>query len=139
MINLDEFNDLVPKMGRGASDHTRISITPTACRIILSKADYDTLHKYFGSTVNVKYSSDMQVFAFMRGADKRVGSNSRDIHIKSLDSKLKDTFGEAIWNIYYDCSMDNDETGSAVFVLRANGKKEFHADATIRRLKDGRA
>lgn len=135
MIDLNDFNDLVPKTGRGAADHTRITITPTMCKFILSRSDYDKLHKYFGSTVNVKYSSDMQTFVFTRGADKRVGSQNRDLHIKTLGPKLMEQFGEAVWNIYYDCSMDNDEKGTAVFVLRHNGRKEFHSDATIRRLK----
>ena len=135
MIDLNDFNDLVPKTGRGAADRTRITITPTMCKFVLSKSDCDKLRKYFGSTVNVKYSSDMQTFVFTRGADKRVGSQNRDLHIKTLAPKLMEQFGEAIWNIYYDCSMDNDEKGAAVFVLRHNGRKEFHSDATVRRLK----
>lgn len=135
MIDLAEFNDLIPKNGHGASDYTRISITNTMCKIILSKRDYEKLTKYFGSTVSIKYSPDLKTFVLVKGIDKRVGSMNRDIHLQTLKESLQETYGGAIWNIYFDTSMDNDRNGNAVFVLNHNGRKEFHADATIHKLK----
>lgn len=135
MIDLAEFNDLIPKNGHGASDYTRISITNTMCKIILSKRDYEKLTKYFGSTVSIKYSPDLKTFVLVKGIDKRVGSMNRDIHLQTLKESLQETYGGAIWNIYFDTSMDNDKNGNAVFVLTHNGRKEFHADATIHKLK----
>lgn len=135
MIDLSEFNDLVPNMGRGAADQTRISVTETSCRIIFSKKDYDLLVKYFGVKVNVKYNADLSTIVVVRGADRRIGSMNRDISIAAMRERLQKVYGGAIKNIYFDTAMDNDQNGTAVFVLRHNGRKEFNLDATVRKLK----
>ena len=139
MINLNEFSDLVPKSGRYSTNTTYIKLTDSQCSLVLGKSDYEQVTKYLGNTVNIKVNGDLSILVLTKGADRRIGSVGRDLSVTSIKERPKQIFGESIKAIYFECGWDEDETGRKVYVLRYNNRKEYAADATIRRLKDGRA
>lgn len=135
MIDLEEFSDLVPRHGRYGNDMTYITITDARCHVVLSKKDYEEVKRYIGSTVNMKVSSDLSTLVLMKGNDRRIGSTNRDISVISLRDRLRQMHGDSISVLYFDCSWDEDTTGRKVFVLRWNSRKEYQADATVRKVR----
>lgn len=137
MIDLSNFNDLVMKSGRSGRHVTYVRLNADQCKAVISPEKADEVRRYFGNLISVKVNADLSIIVLMRGNDRRLGTN-RDFSLTSLKSKFQSIYGENISYIYYDTSWDEDEKGHKVFVLRANGKKEYDADMTIRRVKDVR-
>lgn len=137
MIDLSSFNDLVARSGRYAKNVSYVKLTTDSCKATISPDKADEIRKYLGNQLNVKVNADLSIIVLMRGNDRRLGVN-RDVSLISLKEKYQTIYGENIAYIYYDTSWDEDEKGHKVFVLRANGKKEYDTDMTIRRVKDVR-
>lgn len=135
MIDLSGFSDLVPKSGRYSADSTYIRITGSRCKLVLGKGPYEEVRRHFGATVNIKVNGDASILAIVRGADRRIGSANRDVSLLALRDRLKEAYGSGISCIYLSGSWDDDERGGKVYVLRADGRREYHADATTRKLR----
>lgn len=135
MIDLSGFSDLVPKSGIYSADATYIRITDSQCRLVLGKKAHKEIVKHFGSTVNIKASGDLSILALMRGCDRRIGTMSRDVSLMAIRKQLIEKYGSGISHVYLAGSWDDDETGSKIYVLRADGRKEYQADATVRKLR----
>ena len=135
MIDLTNFSDLVPKSGRYSVDTTYIRITESQCKLTLGKDAHATVTKFLGPTVNAKVSPDLSVLVLTRGQDRRVNSADRSISLISLKERLREKYGASIGCIYFDCRWDEDESGRKVYVLKDNGRKEYNAEPTVRKLK----
>lgn len=138
MIDLSSFNDVVTKTGRHAGQNSYVTLRSNSCKLSLATKVYEEIKKYIGNVVNVKVNADLSIIVLMRGNDRRVGVN-RDVSLVSLKEGFKQKYGENIVTVYYDSTWDEDEHGTKVVVFRADGKKEYDTDMTIRRLNDGRA
>lgn len=135
MIDLSGFSDLVPKNGRHSANSTYVKISGPQCRLALGAKAHKEVAGYLGSTVNVKTNGDASVIVLMRGMDRRISSSNHDISLMSLHDRITDKYGDRIACVYLDGSWDDDEKGNKVYVLRADGRKEYYADATVRKLR----
>ena len=134
MIDLnDGFSDIIPNSGKYAKAQDYVLISDDICHIRINRS-YDEVVKYFGNTVSLMANGDASIIVLIRGNDRRIGSHNKSISATQLKERFTGVFGENVHKVFLDGCWDEDQRGRKVFVLKTNGKREYDADITYRKL-----